>query len=166
MRRPGERALPGKLTVRVGQRKLILAKGAGESERHVLLKALVFARYVDQYPDLLVERSLGQRYKPDLVALGNYQTVRFWAESGVTSRDKVRWLVKHVRSGHLVFARQAGTGDPFPDLVAEAVAREPRHGLVEVLSFDEDAWDAIGPDGRIDPAGLHPVVRRFEATGR
>ncbi len=166
MRRPGERALPGKLMVRVGQRKLILAKGAGESERHVLLKALVFARYVDQYPDLLVERNLGQRYKPDLVALGPHQNARFWAESGVTARDKVRWLLKHVRGGHLVFARQAGSGDTFPDLVAEAVAREPRHGLVEVLSFGDEAWDAIGENGIIDPAALHPVVRRFEATSR
>ncbi len=166
MRRPGERPLPGKLTVRVGQRKHVFAKGSGESERHVLLKALLFATFVDQYPDLLVERNIGQRYKPDLVALGPYQSVRFWAESGVTSRDKVRWLVRHVRDGHLVFARQAGAGDTFPDLVAEAVSRETRHGLVEVLSFAEDAWEAIGPDGTIDPDSLHPTVRRFDAIGR
>ncbi len=166
MRRPGERALPGKLTVRVGQRKHVFAKGAGESERHVLLKALLFARYVGQYPDLLVERNIGQRYKPDLVALGSHQSVRFWAESGVTSRDKVHWLVRHVRDGHLVFGRQSGASDTFPALVAEALARETRHGLVEVLSFGEDAWEAIGPDGAIDPDTLQPTVRRFEATGR
>ncbi len=166
MRRPGERPLPGKLTVRVGQRKHVFAKGAGDSERHVLLKALLFARYVGPYPDLLVERNIGQRYKPDLVVLGSYQSVRFWAEGGVTSRDKVRWLVRHVRDGHLVFARQSGDSDTFPDLVAVAVAHETRHGLVEVLSFGEDAWEALGPDGAIDPDALQPRVRRFEATNR
>lgn len=165
MRRPGERPLAGKLIVRVGQRRMILGKRADESERHVLLKALMFARYVGDYPDLLIERGVGQRYKPDLVALGGpHQTVRFWGESGVTSRQKVQWLVHHVRDGHLAFARQAGGGDTFPDLVADALRKERRHGLVEVLSFGDDAWDVIGPDGEIDPAGLHPTVHRFEPS--
>ena len=165
MRRPGERALAGKLTVRVGQRKFVLAKGAGESERHVLLKALLYALFVERYPDLLIERNLGLRYKPDLVALGPVQVPRFWAESGVTSRQKVQWLVRHLRDGHLVFARQAGAGDTFGETVADAIRREPRHGLVEVLSFGDDAWDAIGPDGTIDPAALRPSIRRFEPSG-
>lgn len=166
MRRPGERVIPGKLTVRVGQRKLVLAKGAGESERHVLLKALLFARYVGTYPHLLVERSIGLRYKPDLVELGPNQSIRFWGESGVTSRQKVLWLVRHVRDGHLAFARQATAGDTFVEGIADAVRRQSRHGLIEVLSFGNDAWDAILADGTIDPDALHPIVTRFEPTTR
>ncbi len=170
MRRPGERALAGKLTVRVGQRKVVLAKSAGESERHVLLKALLYALFVERYPDLLIERNLGLRYKPDLVALGPVQVPRFWAEGGVTSRQKVHWLVRHLRDGHLVFARQSGPGDTFGETVADALRRESRHGLVEVLTFGDDAWDAIAADGTIDPAALRPVIRRFEpsdgSTGR
>ena len=166
MRRPGERPIPGKLTVRVGQRKLVLAKGAGESERHVLLKALLFARYVGEYPDLLVERKVGLRYKPDLVALGPTGSVRFWGEGGVTSRQKVQWLVRHLRDGHLVFARQAGAGDTFAESVAEAIRRDGRHGLIEVLAFGDDAWDVIAADGTIDPAALLPAVTRFEPTAR
>ncbi len=166
MRRSGERAIAGKMTIRVGQRKLVLAKGPGESERHVLLKALIFARYVEAYPDMIVERGVGLRYKPDLVALGPYQQVRFWAESGETSRQKIGWLIRHVRDGHLVFARQSGRGDTFPDLVADAIRRERRHGLIEVLSFDETAWDLIGPDGSVEPGAIQPRVVRFEPDTR
>ena len=39
----GEPPLAGKLTVRAGGRKLVLAKRAWESERDVLLTARVFA---------------------------------------------------------------------------------------------------------------------------
>lgn len=166
MRRPGERALAGKLTVRVGQRKVVLAKSAGESERHILLKALLYALFIEQYPDLQIERNLGLRYKPDLVALGSTHSPRFWAESGVTSRQKVGWLVRHLRDGHLVFAHQAGASDTFAEMIASAIRREPRNGLIEVFSFGDDAWDAIGRDGTIDPATLRPVVRRFDASSR
>jgi uncharacterized protein YaeQ len=162
MRRSGERAIAGKMTIRVDQRKLVLAKGPGESERHVLLKALLFARYVRDYPDILVERGVGLRYKPDLVALGPYQQIQFWGESGETSRQKIGWLIRHVREGHLAFARQSRGADTFPDLVADAVRREGRHGLIEVLSFDDSAWDLIGPDGSINPDAIQPAVTRFE----
>ena len=164
MRRSGERAIAGKMTIRVGHRKLVLAKGPGESERHVLLKALVFARYIGQYPDLLVERGVGLRFKPDLVAVGPYQQILFWGESGETSRQKIGWLIRHVRDGHLVFARQPAGTDTFPDLVAEAIRRERRHGLVEVLTFDDTAWDLIGPDGVVDPIAIRPTITRFEAN--
>lgn len=164
MRRPGERAIPGKFTVRVGSRKLVLTKGSGESERHVLLKALLFARYSGEYPGLLVERSVGMRYKPDVVEIGTTQSIRFWGECGVTSRQKVQWLVRHVREGHLVFARQAGASDTFVDVVADAVHRQPRHGLIEVLTFGDDAWDQIADDGTIEPAALRPTVTRFDPT--
>ena len=164
MRRAGERALAGKLAIMVDGHRIVLRKSRDESERHVLLKALLYARYIRDYPNLVVERGVGLRYKPDLVDLGPHGVVRFWAESGATSPAKIAWLIRHLRDGHLVFARQAGRGDTFPDIVAKAVARERRHGLIEVLSFGDDAWDLISSSGAIDPNAVRPSMRVFPAA--
>ena len=85
MRHGDEATLPRKLTVRAHGRKLILAKRTWESERHVLLKALVFGLYVPSYPDLFVERAIGHRYVPDLVALDSHSDPVFWTECGETA---------------------------------------------------------------------------------
>lgn len=165
MRRPGEPALAGKLTIVVDGRRVILSKRHDESERHVLLKALLYARYIRDYPGLTIERSVGLRYKPDLVDVGPHGALRFWGESGATSPAKIAWLIRHVRNGHLAFARQAGRGDTFPVIVARAIARERRHGLVEVLSFGDDAWDLIGPsDDRIERF-LQILTERLQELG-
>src|SRR3712207_1194814 len=98
-------ALPRKFTVRADDLKLVLVKGAGESERHVLLKALVFGLYVATYPQLAVEVAIGKRYKPDLVALDDGGHAIFWAECGEIGRDKIIHLVRGYPRTHLVVAK-------------------------------------------------------------
>jgi hypothetical protein len=94
--------LPRKVTVRVGGRKQVFAQRAGESDRHILLKALVFALYQSQFPDMGVERNIGHRYKPDLVVLGSDGTplsgrsvarsaLRSWPSSATDSRTPTSW---------------------------------------------------------------------------
>ena len=61
--------LPRTLRIRAAGHTLVLAKRAGESTAHVLLKAIGYARYLPRYPGLRVEVSIGERYKPDLVLL-------------------------------------------------------------------------------------------------
>jgi hypothetical protein len=79
MTEPGEAQIPAKLTIRVGSllgdRKLVLVNRPAESARHVLLKALVYALYLPAYPNLAVELPIGDRYRPDLVALGAVRPV-------------------------------------------------------------------------------------------
>lgn len=164
MRRRSEPAIPAKLTIRVGDRKVVLRKHAGESERHVLLKAIVFALYADQYPNLTIEYSAGLKYKPDLVAFDEAGRISFWAECGETSPTKIRWLIRTMREGHLVFARQAGARDTFPEIVARAVSEFPRHGLIQVLQFGDEAWTVVQRDGTIDPRDVRPTEVRFDPT--
>ena len=99
-----ELVLPRKLTFRAHGRKLVLVKRPWESERHVLLKALVFALYVPSYPDLVVERAIGHRYKPDLVQLDLGGRPAFRAECGETARDKLVLLARAIPATHLVIA--------------------------------------------------------------
>ncbi len=157
----GEPPLAGKLTVRAGGRKLVLAKRAWESERHVLLKALVFALYVRAYPNLAVERSIGHRYKPDLVALDAEGRLVFWAECGETGREKLAFLVKAFPATHLVIAKQVPTQAPYEAMVRQALAGVRRTAPVELLNVPADAARFIGEDGAISVTFEEVEVVRF-----
>ncbi len=145
----GEPPIAGKLTVRAGGRKLVLAKRTWESERHVLLKALVFGLYVARYPDLAVERPIDHRYKPDLVALDADGRPVFWAECRETGRDKLAFLVKSFPATHLVVAKQVPTLAPYAAMLRQALAGVRRTAPVELLNVPPDAARFIGEDGEL-----------------
>ncbi len=151
MRDAGETVLRRKLTVRAAGRKVVLAKGYWESERHVLLKALVFGRYAESYPDLSVERDIGHRYRPDLSAMAPDGHPIFWAECGETSREKMMRLVRELSDTHLVFAKQGVALAPYEATVRAALGVSARRAPVELLLFPDDAWREIGPDGHVSP---------------
>ncbi|CAA9584673.1 MAG: hypothetical protein AVDCRST_MAG19-4771 [uncultured Thermomicrobiales bacterium] len=145
----GELPLAGKLTVRAGSRKLVLAKRAWESERHVLLKALVFGLYVGRYPDLAVERRIGHRYTPDLIALGPDDGPVFWGECGETGREKLAHLVRAFPATHLVLAKQVASLVPYEAMVRASLVRARRRAPVELLNLPANATRFIGDDGEI-----------------
>jgi hypothetical protein len=161
MTRHGELPLPGKLTVRAGGRKLVLAKRAWESERHVLLKALVFGLYVPAYPDLAVERAIGQHYKPDLVTLDTDSQPLFWAECGETGRQKLAHLIKAFPATHLVVAKQVASLAPYEAIVREALPKGVRSAPVELLNVPSDASRFLSDDGRITISFADVTVVRF-----
>lgn len=74
------------------------------------MKALGYAMFAGEYPNLEIELSVGLRYKPDLVALAVDEEGRratgarfsFWGECGLVTVRKVAWLLKHGRIGRLV----------------------------------------------------------------
>jgi len=178
MRTHDEPVIPGKLTVRAGGRKLVLSKRAEESERHVLLKALVFAWYIERFPDLIVERDIGRRHKPDLVALDPLGDPVFWAECGETGRDKLAHLVRTLPDTLLVFAKQGVPLFPVAGLIRAALANTSRAAAIELLGFRRDAARFILPDGTIEvdiaqveivrfsPAADVRRLRQVDLTGR
>lgn len=161
MRARDEPAIARKLTVRAGGRKLVLTKRPGESERHVLLKALVFARYVPQFPDLAVEVGFGHRYKPDLVSIDQDGRPIFWAECGETARAKIAALIGRFRDTHLVFAKQSTPLGPYAAMIEEAWPRNGRAAPVELLNFPPDASDLVAPGGEIAGQCENCEVIRF-----
>ena len=144
-----ELRLPRKLTVRAQRRKLVLLKRAGESERHVLLKALVFGLYAASYPELAVETAIGKRYKPDLVALDAYGQPIFWAECGEIGRAKIVHLVRAYPNTHLVIAKQTSSLDPYLAIARTARPIKERTAPVEFLNFPADAHRFLRSDGEI-----------------
>lgn len=86
-------------------RRVRLWQRTGESYEHVLMKALGYAMFVEEFPALEIERRVGLRYKPDLVARGGAEfdvPFSFWGECGQTSVRKTHWLLKHAGVARLV----------------------------------------------------------------
>ncbi len=155
--------MPRKLTIRVNGRKQVFARGAGEGDRHILLKALVFALYLPQYPDLGVERSIGNRYKPDLIALASDNTPIFWAECGEIGTEKLTRLVRRFPDTHLVIAKMAVDLAPWQAIIERALP-ERRTAPIELLGFDAIAWDAFDEGGDLDLSGVAVHRRVFPAS--
>jgi hypothetical protein len=83
--------VPRKRMYHAHDRKIILAKNPDESGEHVLMKAFLWALYLPDYPTLTVEIRIGDRYKPDVVALNEGGKPLFWGEAGQVSMEKVSW---------------------------------------------------------------------------
>ena len=146
---------------------MVLAKHAGESTCHVLLKALVFGLYVADYPALSVEPHYPGRYRPDLLQLDDGTPV-FWAECGVTGHEKIAFLARTYPTTHIVIAKQLPRIDPLADALAEIVTPVRRQAPLDLVNVPADAERFISPTGEIAVTFRDVEVRRFgakETTG-
>jgi hypothetical protein len=128
-------------------RRVRLWQRRGESYGHVLMKALGFAMFVGEYPNLEVELSVGLRYKPDLVSLNEASGGRpragarflFWGECGMVSMRKVAWLLKHGDAERLVLFKIGSGVNAYTRELRDAV--EPRYrerGRLTLVNFAAD----------------------------
>ena len=151
-------ALRRTLTVRASDgddsRKLVLVKKRGESIEHVLMKAVLWAIYLPDYPDVQVEVPIGDTYKPDLVAMapppgglayGDPEPV-FWGEAGKVSGDKWASLLKRYPDTHFALARWNERLDPHVAIVREALGTRPRRAPFDLLSLPRDAAERFLSD--------------------
>lgn len=83
-------------------KRMRLWQRIGESYEHVLMKALGYAMFVENYPNLEIETKLGLRYTPDLIALSAKNDYAFWGECGQNAIRKTHWILKHTRTEKMV----------------------------------------------------------------
>lgn len=114
-------------------RKVRLWQRLGESYEHVLLKALGFAMFVEDYPGLEIEKRVGLRYKPDLVARNAAGEFIFWGECGDNSFRKTMWLLKHGQVERLVLFKLAVNDGQFVKQLRAEIS--PRYRPDERLSL-------------------------------
>ncbi len=153
----GELYLRRKWTLRAGDRQIVFIKKPHESTEHVVMKALLWALYLPDYPDLAVEVPVGDRYKPDVVALDARGKPRFWGEAGEVSIAKIRSLTRRYRGTHLALARWDGRLEPIAAIVRDATRDLRRQAPVDLLNFPADSADRfIDDDGQIR-IGWHAV---------
>ncbi|HZS09887.1 MAG TPA: hypothetical protein VFD58_33985 [Blastocatellia bacterium] len=141
---------------RIGERKLSLYKRVGESYEHVLMKALGFALFHPAYPSLEIERDVGWRYTPDLIAFDRRGRIDFWGECGLVGVRKIAWLAKHSGARRIAFFKLGITAAPFiARLRREVESRYRPASRLLLVNFDPAIVDEIGE--RIDavPAGWY-----------
>lgn len=113
----------------------------GESYEHVLMKALGYTMFVDQYPNLEIEVKIGLRYKPDLIARDEEDAggFRFWGECGANSIRKTAWILKHTRTENLVLFKIGQNNDQLIRQLREEIAAKYRAGgRIRMINFVSD----------------------------
>lgn len=127
-------------------RRVRLWQRRGESYGHVLMKALGYAMFVGEYPNLEIELPVGLRYKPDLVSLNDEggrpragARFHFWGECGMVSMRKVAWLLKHGDAERLVLFKIGSSVRAYTRELRASV--EPRYregGRLTLVNFVSD----------------------------
>ncbi|CAB1081380.1 hypothetical protein D1AOALGA4SA_9033 [Olavius algarvensis Delta 1 endosymbiont] len=141
---------------------MVFFKKSFESDIHVLTKALLWALFLPDYPELSVEISIGNRYKPDLVQTSDNGMPIFWGEAGRVSQKKIHDLVYRFRSTHLVFAKWNMNLKPIERMITKDLRSISRSAPVDLISFPADSAERfIGPDGTIRVAFENVTRLRF-----
>lgn len=121
---------------RIGAERVTLYKKSGESYEHVLMKALGYTLFRPQFPQLEIERRIGGRYKPDLIALDAQGKPEFWGECGQVSLRKVGWLAKHSGARQVALFKFQITAKHFLEQVRAAVESRYRPaGRLQLFVF-------------------------------
>lgn len=123
-------------------RRVRLWQRTGESYEHVLMKALGFVLFVDDYPALEIEKKVGLRYKPDLVAQNEVGEFAFWGECGANSIRKTAWLLKHAKVEKMVlFKIGQNVQQLIEQLRAEIPLRYRQNQKLSLINFANNIVD-------------------------
>jgi hypothetical protein len=114
----------------------------GESYEHVLMKAIGYAMHVEEYPSLEVERSVGLRYKPDLIAVAPGGEFDFWGECGLITVRKTVWLAKHSGAKRLVLFKIGHGADQLTGELRGLIEPKYREGRrLRIVNFVREIRD-------------------------
>ena len=107
------------------------------------MKAFLWALYLPQYPTIKVEVSVGDRYKPDVVALppDPQADPRFWGEAGQVSPEKITSLGRRYRQTHFALAKWGANLYTVEQLVKDALTGIDRRAPFDILCFSTDSAD-------------------------
>ena len=128
-----------KWTFRAHGKQMVFVKKVLEGDTHVFVKAMLWALFLPDYPDLSVEIPIGYRYKPDLVQMDDSGIPEFWGEAGKVGARKIRTLIRRFRSTHLVFAKWNMNLAPFQKMVKKEMSYTHRKAPVDLISFPPDS---------------------------
>lgn len=132
---------------RIAGQRVTLYKKNGESYEHVLMKALGYAMFRPQFPNLEIERRIGLRYKPDLIALNEAGKPEFWGECGQVGLRKVAWIAKHSGARQLALFKFNIVADHFvAQLRAEVETRYRPPQRILLFNFDSIVMQEAGEE--------------------
>ncbi|HEY1066855.1 MAG TPA: hypothetical protein VGE52_12120 [Pirellulales bacterium] len=159
--------LPGKWKLRAHGRSIVLHSLGRDRPSHGLMKALIWGLYLPEFPTATIEIDVGDRYKPDVVALDPFGKPLLWGESGQVSPKKLRDLAKRYRSARLVVAKWDASLEQHLVHIRKALEGVERTAPFDVLSFPADSLERfITPDGEIQVSFSDLVWTQFDGAGR
>ncbi|MBD3378957.1 MAG: hypothetical protein GF408_00650 [Candidatus Omnitrophica bacterium] len=143
-----------KLTFRTGGKKIVLVKKSNETFEHVAAKAVGYAMYLPVYPQVKIEVKIGERYKPDLVALNGRGEPVFWAECCMVGKTKIEKILNKHPSAHFAFIRVTEHVDQFADLVSSLRERTRHKGKLDIIRLKPPVTRYFdGHDIKVPPFG-------------
>lgn len=134
---------------------IVIVRGTHERFVHPVMKALLWALYLPQYPHISVERRIGDRYKPDVVAFApddprfRDNEPIFWGEAGQVRRDKIRSLVKRFPDTHFAIGKWDSALTPFETIIRDALHDVKRNAPFDLIRFPEGSEQFIDDAGRV-----------------
>lgn len=152
-----------KWTLRAHGRQVVFIKKRQESSEHVLMKALLWALYLPEYPQLRVEVAIADRYKPDVVQLASTGGPHFWGEVGQVGAAKIKYLARRYPDTHIAIGKWATRLEPLIAHVTSALKGIRRCAPFDLVRFPADSAERfIADDGTIRLAHTDLEWRRFE----
>jgi len=138
------------------EQHIVVKYGVRERFVHPVMKALIWALYLPDYPTASIEIRIDDKYKPDVVAFDSepdiYQVKQkpvFWGEAGQTSRAKIKSIVRRYPDTHFAMAKWDTGLRPYIDIVSSALQDVRRNAPFDLISFSEGSQDLIDDDGNI-----------------
>lgn len=126
----------------IKNQKVRLWQRTGESYEHVLMKALGYAMFYEEYPDLEIEMKIGLRYKPDLIARNETGDLIFWGEAGANSIRKTNWILKHTRVEKLALFKIGQSNKQLVEQLRSEIPEKYRsNGRLVLINFVADIKD-------------------------
>ncbi|MFD3163303.1 hypothetical protein [Herpetosiphon sp. NSE202] len=152
-----------KWTFKAHGSQVVMIKRPVESSEHVIMKALIWALYLPNYPEARVETPIGLRYKPDVISLDNHGLPLFWGEAGHVGMDKLETLLKRYRQTHFVFAKWASNLEPLTQVIGELTSKIKRSAPIDLLSIPVDSGERFfATDGTISVE--HSQIKYVQLT--
>lgn len=126
----------------IKNQKVRLWQRIGESYEHVLMKALGYSMFYEEYPDLEIEMKIGLRYKPDLIARNEMGDLIFWGEAGANSIRKTNWILKHTRVEKLALFKIGQNNKQLVEQLRSEIPEKYRsNGRLVLINFVADIKD-------------------------
>ena len=137
------------------EQDIVVVCGGNERFVHPLMKAYIWALYLPEYPSATIEKRIGDKYKPDVVAFaedaGIYSVPQpiFWGEAGHVGKDKIHSIVRRFPDTHFCMTKWDKRIDSYVDMVQEALDGTTRNAPFDLIRFHDGDERFVDADGNI-----------------
>ncbi|MFP4364894.1 MAG: hypothetical protein ACLFR1_13610 [Spirochaetia bacterium] len=128
---------------------------------HIHGKVILYTLYLSDYPNLIIEKKLGKKYKPDVSSVDDEGRVLFWGESGVVSRKKQKELLKKYPNTHFAFLKHSIDTSIYEKELTKLLGKIKRNAPVDLIGRPTDLSRFISENGEVSITESDCRIIRF-----